>query len=271
MVDRPGQVDPRLEGPRELLELAEELQAAAGRLDEAKTKERALEAARRELVAWVSHDLRTPLAGIRAMTEALEDGIVDDPDTVARYHRSLRRETDRLAEMVDDLFELSRIHAGALTLKMEQVSLADLISDSVSAADPIARAKGVTLEGRVASAPPLDLSVPEMSRALRNLLENAIRHTPADGTVSVEMGVSNGRAVVSISDQCGGIPEEQIVRVFDTGFRGEAARSPGDEPRAGLGLAIARGIVEAHRGEVSVENAGAGCRFTLRLPIGETA
>jgi signal transduction histidine kinase len=267
-VGRTTRVDPKLDGPRELVELAQELEATSARLEAATNRERALETARRDLVAWVSHDLRTPLAGIRAMTEALEDGIVDDPETVARYHQSLMQETDRLAGMVDDLFELSRIHAGSLNLNIERVSLADLISDSLSAADAVARAKGVNLEGKLASAPPhLDLSVAEMSRVLRNLLENAIRHTPSDGTVWVEMGVADDRAVVSISDECGGIPEVEMARVFDMGYRGEPARTPNEGPRAGLGLAIARGIVEAHRGEVSVENAGAGCRFILHLPI----
>jgi signal transduction histidine kinase len=111
------------DAPQELASLAAELERSAARLAEAQDQSAAAERSRRELVAWVSHDLRTPLAGIRAMVEALEDGVVDDPATVARYHRTMRQEADRLAGLVDDLFELSRIHAGALTLDLERVPL----------------------------------------------------------------------------------------------------------------------------------------------------
>ncbi|MEX2459335.1 MAG: HAMP domain-containing sensor histidine kinase, partial [Actinomycetota bacterium] len=246
--------------------LAAELQEMSRRLEEARFRERALEASRRELVAWISHDLRTPLAGIRAMSEALEDGVVSDAETVAEYHARLRREADHLAGLVDDLFELSRIQAGALRLEMERVSLSDLVSDAIAAADPVAAAKRVRVSGRTDSAPELSLSASDFSRVLRNLLENAIRHTPADGTVWVEAGVADGRAYVSVADGCGGIPPPDLDRVFDLAFRGEAARTPGDGG-AGLGLSIARGIVDAHEGEIEVENAGDGCRFTVRLPL----
>jgi len=246
--------------------LAGELEEMSQKLDEARTREQALDTSRRELVAWISHDLRTPLAGIRAMSEALEDGVVSDPETVAQYHARLRREADHLAGLVDDLFELSRINAGAMRLELERVSLSDLVSDAIAAADPVAAAKRVRVAGRTDGVPELDLSAPEFSRALRNLLENAIRHTPADGTVWVEAGVEGGRAYVSVADGCGGIPEPDLDRVFDLAFRGEAARTPADGG-AGLGLSITRGIVEAHAGEIEVKNVGAGCRFTVRLPL----
>jgi signal transduction histidine kinase len=251
----------------ELSELARRLEEMSDTLHESRARERALDASRRELIAWVSHDLRTPLAGIRAMAEALEDGVVSDPETIERYHRALRVEVDRLAGLVDDLFELSRINAGALRLQMEHASLGDLVSDALSAAAATAEARGVKLEGRLTSeAPELDLSVPEMARVLRNLLENAIRHTPSDGTVTVEAGIEAERAFVSVADSCGGIPESDIGRVFDVAFRGGSARTP-DDGGAGLGLAIARGIVSAHKGEIDVHNEGAGCRFVVRLPL----
>ena len=156
-------------------------------------REQALEGSRRELVAWVSHDLRTPLSAIRALVEALEDGIVDDRPTVARYHTMLRIEAERLSGLVDDLFELSRTQAGVLRLEFESVSLADLVSDALAGASAVAATKGVHLEGHVAGvAPELHASAPEVLRALRNMLENAIRHTPSDGTVVVEAG-SRGR------------------------------------------------------------------------------
>ena len=257
---------------REFADLAAELDAMSRKLEETRARERALESSRRELVAWVSHDLRTPLAGIRAIAEALEDGVVTDRAEVARYYRTLRRESDRLAGLVDDLFELSRITAGALRLELERASLGDLVSDALAAAQPVASAKGVRLEGRlVGEAPEVDLSVPEIARVFRNLLENAIRHTPSEGAVRIEAGVREGRAEVRVDDACGGIPPQDLDRVFDLAFRGEAARTPGADGGAGLGLAIARGIVEAHHGEIVVENRGEGCRFTVRLPLAEPA
>jgi signal transduction histidine kinase len=253
-------------GPAELARLREELEITSRRLDQARARERSLDASRRELVAWVSHDLRTPLAGIRAIVEALEDGVVHDPETVARYYTTLRVEADRLAGLVDDLFELSRTQAGVLRLHFERVSLGDLVSDAIATAAPVAEAKGVRLEGRLSGPPPdLDVSAPEVLRALRNILENAIRHTPSDGTVVVEAGRDADRAFVSVADSGGGIPEPDLPRIFDVAFRGDSARTPGDG--AGLGLAIARGLVDAHRGEITVRNDNGGARFTVRLPL----
>ncbi|MDQ3945826.1 MAG: hybrid sensor histidine kinase/response regulator [Actinomycetota bacterium] len=231
----------------------------------------------REVTARVKSVLRRaqgPLSPIDAsgvltvMAEALEDGVVSDPDTVARYHRQLGLEVDRLAGLVDDLFELSRTQAGVLELHLEPVALGDLISDALAGAAPVAQAKGVRLEGRLDGHPPeLALSTPKVARALRNLLENAIRHTPADGAVRVEAGVDEGHAYVAVADACGGIPQPDLDRVFDGAFRGEATRSPGHGSGAGLGLAIARGMVEAHGGELTVGNEGPGCRFVVRLPL----
>jgi len=228
-------------------------------------RERALETSRRELVSWVSHDLRTPLAGIRAMAEAIEDGVADDAETVERYCRRIRVEADRLAEMIGDLFELSRISAGTLGLSLAQVALADLVADALASAEPMARAKGVRLHGSTDSAVPVTADAAEIGRVLRNLLVNAIRHTPSDGTVEVVGASESGRAYVAVSDSCGGIPESDLGRVFDVAFRGSTARTP-DDGGAGLGLAIARGIVEAHDGDIDVSNTGAGCRFVVRLP-----
>ncbi|MGH8904959.1 MAG: sensor histidine kinase [Egibacteraceae bacterium] len=251
----------------EFRRLAAELEETGARLEEARVRELATEAARRELVAWVSHDLRTPLSGIRAVTEALEDGLVDDPETVRRYLVTLRVEADRLTGLVNDLFELSRIHAGALRLTMEPVSLGDLISDALAAAGPVAEAKGVTVEGRMDGVVELEASPPELARVLRNLLDNAIRQTPPGGEVSVEASGGGGRAFFAVSDSCGGIPDDDLSRVFEAGFRGEAARTPtAADGGAGLGLAIARGLVEAHRGELSVANTATGCRFVVTLP-----
>ncbi len=254
--------------PVELQRLRTDLEEMSRRLEQARESERALESSRRELVAWVSHDLRTPLAGIRALVEALEDGVVDDPVTVARYHRTIREESDRLSGLVDDLFELSRIHAGALQLRPESVLLGDLLSDALAGAAPVAAAKGVRLEGRVDGQDPrLWLSTPEVLRVLRNLLDNAIRHTPTDGTVVVNARTDGDEALVEVSDTCGGIPEADLERVFDLAYSGDSARSPTSPGGAGLGLAIARGLVEAHEGAIAVRNEMGGCRFTVRLPL----
>lgn len=247
----------------ELAALARELAATDRRLAESRERERALETSRRELVARVSHDLRTPLAGLRAMAEALEDGVAADP---ARYHRQIRAEVDRLAGLVDDLFELSRIQSGSLRLTMTAVPIADLVSDALAGADALARARGVRLAGTAAGPIVVRADGRELSRVLTNLVLNAIRHTPADGTVAVHAGVSDGAAVLSVTDGCGGIPDADLARVFDVGWRGTEARTPGPQGGAGLGLAIARGIVEAHAGSITVANTGLGCRFEVRLP-----
>ena len=252
--------------PAELSRVSAELRRTSERLEQSRQRERALESSRRELVAWVSHDLRTPLAGMRAMTEALEDGLVADP---SRYHAQMHAEVDRLTRMVDDLFELSRIHAGALQLTMDRVALDDVVSDALAGADPVARARGVRLGGAVEDGTCVVGDARELSRAVSNLVMNAIRHTPSDGAVEVSARVRDGVVELAVSDECGGIPAEDLDRVFDVAWRGTAARTP--EPQAvtagaGLGLAIVRGIVEAHRGSVAVSNEAPGCRFLVRLP-----
>jgi signal transduction histidine kinase len=254
--------------PEELQRLYEELVTASRRLADARERERALDHSRRELIAWVSHDLRTPLAAIRAVAEALEDGVVDDPATVARYHAIVRAESDRLAELVDDLFELSRTQAGVLQLEFARVSLGDLVSDALSGVDPVAAAKGVHLQGALRGpVPDVEASPPEVLRALRNVLENAIRHTPSDGTVVVEVGAQDDHGYIQVRDSGGGIAPADLPRVFDVAFSGDPARTPGGG--AGLGLAIARGLVEAHHGDLSVRNEGDGACFTMRIPLAE--
>ncbi|WKV70543.1 HAMP domain-containing histidine kinase [Streptomyces sp. PCS3-D2] len=252
---------PLVPAPAELAALSRELALTSDRLLASRERERALETSRRELVAWISHDLRTPLAGLRAMSEALEDGVVADP---ARYHQQMRAEVERLNSMVTDLFELSRIHAGALSLSPTRMSLYDLVGDALAGADALAREHGVRLAGGSVAPLPVEVDGKEMTRVLSNLLVNAIRHTPADGTVAVAAERRADAVVLSVTDACGGIPEEDLPRVFDTGWRGSPARTP--PSGAGLGLAIVRGIVEAHSGHADVHNVPGGCRFELTLP-----
>ena len=238
---------------------------------EARERERAAEASRRELVAWISHDLRTPLAGIRAMAEALADGVVSSPSEVAGYAGRIGGETRRLSGMVDDLFELSRITAGALQLTMSQVALREVVSDVLAAQTPVAQRKRVRVLADARIAPVVLGSDPELARVVRNLVSNAIRHTPPDGTVAVQIGVDGGDAVLAVDDACGGIPDAELGRVFDVAFRGSAARTPSrsaeEQVGGGLGLAIAKGLVEAHKGRINAHNHGPGCRFEVRLPL----
>ena len=253
--------------------LGRRLAADAMWAEEARALERQMEVGRRELVAWVSHDLRTPLAGMRAMAEALEDGIVSDPESVADYHRRIRIETDRMTTLVDDLFELSRINAGALRLSVANVALGDIISDAVASAVPLADARGVRLVASESGWPIVRGSEPELSRIVNNLLRNAIRYTPSEGTVVVSGGRDEEGGWFAVTDCCGGIPEEDLDRVFEVAFRGEAARTPQHQRDpdsaggGGLGLAIVRGLVEAHKGAVAVRNVDDGCQFLVRIPV----
>jgi signal transduction histidine kinase len=255
-------------GPAEFTALSEELRRTSEKLAESRDRELTLEQSRRELVSWVSHDLRTPLAGLRAMTEALEDGLVDDP---SRYHAQMRSEVDRMVRMVDDLFELSRIHAGVLRISPEPVALGDVVSEALAGADSVARARGVRLGGQVEEDVLVTADPAGLSRVVSNLLMNAIRHTPADGVVEVRGRATPDGVELSVTDACGGMKAEEIGRVFDVGWQGTSARTPdhGDATGgagAGLGLAIVKGIVEAHLGQVAVANHEPGCRFLVTLP-----
>jgi signal transduction histidine kinase len=257
-------------GPRpvagpELDRVAEEVAFLPSRLAELRARSDALERSRRELVAWVSHDLRGPLATIRAMAEALDDGVVTEADSLERYHRQIRRDAERLSALVDDLFELSRIHSGALVVQREEVSVQRLVRDALATSSHRAEAKGVRLVEHVDPSLRVLASASELTRVLQNLLDNAVRHTPPGGKVVVTAEVVDGTALVLVEDECGGIPEPDIERVFDVAFRGDAARSR-DAGGGGLGLTIAKGLVEACAGEIEVVNAEAGCRFTVALP-----
>jgi signal transduction histidine kinase len=247
----------------ELAALSRELALTAAKLRESRERERLAELSRFQLVAWVSHDLRTPLAGLRAMAEALEDGIAAD---AGRYHGQIRAEVTRLSGMVEDLFELSRIESGTLGLSLDRIDINDLISDTVASMEPLARARRIRLTGQAASALLIQADARELSRALANLLTNAIRHTPDYGDVQVAATAEADGVLLTVADGCGGIPEADLASVFDLAWRGNKARTPAADGGAGLGLAIVRGIIDAHHGQVSVVNTGVGCRFEVRLP-----
>ena len=225
--------------------------------------EREIEASRRDMVAWVSHDLRTPLAGIRAMAESLEDGVAEDPP---RYLARIVADIERMSSMLDDLLALSRLHSGALTLTLERINLGDLVSEGLATAHPLATARSIRLSGSADGPVAALVDSREISRALTNLVTNAIRHTPPDGAVTVEAHTETDTAVISVADQCGGIADHDLALVFEPGWRGTNARTPTPGEGAGLGLAIVKGVTLAHGGTVTVHNADHGCRFQIRLP-----
>ena len=280
----------------ELSELADELERSSSMLAESREREAAVESARRELVSWISHDLRTPLASMRAMAEALEDGMAAD---VSGYYRKIISQTDQMAVMVNDLLELSKIQAGTLRLKAEPLDLYDLASDAIADLAPLAARRQITLDGGGARECLALADGPSLGRAVRNVVLNAILYSEPGSSVTVEVGREGQEAVVSVTDGCGGIAPEDIGHLFDTGWQKNPSRSRSDgvslygpEPvgseagrdpekgqnsetagysGAGIGLSMVAGIIRAHEGSVTVENVDGGCRFSVRLPAQDPA
>jgi len=251
--------------PAELARVEEELAEARQTLADARQRERAAEQSRQELVSFMSHDLRTPLAGLRALAEGLEDGVITDVPGTLRHIRST---VARMTIMVDDLFALSRVRGVPEPRELSLVALSELVSDVALEAEATARTAKVRLDVNVPDHDNLAVlgRHEDLSRALGNLISNAIRHTEPDQIVRVTADRGeDGSVQVSVMDGCGGIPEAYLDRVFDTGWRGSPARSSTDGG-AGLGLAIARGVVESHQGEIAVRNTETGCCFEVALP-----
>jgi signal transduction histidine kinase len=223
--------------------------------------------ARRELVAWASHDLRTPLASMQAMLEAIDDGLADPAEYLPVIHGRVRA----LSALVDDLFELARIDAGVLTLHARAASIDTVVDSCLRSLRAEAQAKGVSLESRIETPAPQVYCEPDkVERVLYNLLANALRHTPADGAIAVVVQPDGDAVTVAVEDTGEGVDEETARRMFERFWRGEASRTT---PGSGLGLAIARGLVEAHGGRVWTERrpqGGARVAFTLPLVAGRT-
>jgi signal transduction histidine kinase len=255
-------VGPLGAGP-ELDTLAATLDEAAASLKRSLARERAGEARRKDLITAVSHDLRTPLASLRAMVEAVNDGVVDDPPTLRRYAGEMRRSVDSLALLVDDLFELVQIDAGAIEAESERVRLDEIVRSALATCEPQAQKKGLVLETEIDGAGEW-LCSPRLVRVLQNLLQNAIRHTPSDGTVRMEARrVSTGLELV-VEDTGEGIPAAALDQVFEPFWRGDAARSSSG---SGLGLALAKRIVESLGGQIQVQSEPAqGARFAVVVP-----
>jgi signal transduction histidine kinase len=270
LVDHPrGPVARKAFLTKEMRDLARRLELLSAELDTARERERTLERSRRELVSWVSHDLRSPLASIRALAEALEDGIASDDDDRVRYYRSILRESQRLTDLVDDLFELSRIQAGAVPVSAVAVPVQELVDDALAGVAHRAEVSGVRIDCDIAPIATRLVPAVDVTRALRNLLDNAVRHTVAGGSILLSGQADGATVVLSVRDECGGIPDADLGRVFETAFRGDTARGR-DGGGGGLGLAIARGLVESHAGEIDVRNHARGCVFRIRIPGAET-
>ena len=259
------------DGKDELAALARSFNMMAERLEEAAARRERLEQGRRDLIAWTSHDLRTPLASLRLVIEALVDGVAADEDTQRRYLQTAQREIRNLSDLIDDLFELSQLESGHVELHLQRSSLGDLLSDTLGALRPVARRREVQLEGEVSSGvDPVLIDPEKIQRVLYNLVSNAIRHTPAGGQVRLGAAASGpGQVRVTVSDSGEGIAAADLPQVFERFWRGERARTRDQdgERGAGLGLAIARGLVEAHRGRIEVRSRpGEGAQFSFTLP-----
>jgi len=249
----------------ELGDLADDLNLMAARLAAVARQERQMEQSRRELIAAVSHDLRTPLAAMRATIEAIIDGVVTDEETVTRYLHTMHAGTKELSRLIDDLFELSRIEAGALVLMPEPAAVSDLLSETLGRMAPQAAAGGGGRAGP--PAPPLPLDARQIGRVLVNLVDNALRHTPAGGRVAVAACRMDGAVRVEVEDSGEGIAAEDLPHVFERFYRGDKSRSR-EGGGAGLGLAISKGIVEAHGGRIWAESLQPhGTRVAFTLPL----
>ena len=257
-----------VDGRDELAQLGAAFNEMAVELQEARAQREELDKLRRDLIAWVSHDLRTPLTSIRAMIEALNDGLITDEAETTRYYRSIRNDVIGLNRLIDDLFELAQLDAGGLKLNIEKASLGDLISDSLENFSVLAETRGVTLKGDISSnLDPVTMSSQKVERVLSNLISNALKYTPEGGTVLVNASRSQSAVTVSVCDSGKGFVSADLPFVFEKFYRGEGARSRLHGSSAGLGLAIARSIVEAHGGEIRAENAeSGGAIVTFVLP-----
>jgi signal transduction histidine kinase len=255
-------------GDPELAAIARALDRMAGDLQASLDRERDLEARRLDLITAVSHDLRTPLASLRAMIEAIDDGIVEDTPSLRRYVRQMKDSVGSLVELVDDLFELVKLEAGEIETETGRTRLEDVVVAAVAACSPQAEAKELRLAAHLDGVENVACS-PRMVRVLQNLLTNAIRHTPSDGSVTIDATLVEGGLAVIVRDTGEGIDERDLDRVFEPFWRGDRARTG---EGAGLGLALAQRIVEALDGRIEAQSElNAGSRFVVWVPVSQEA
>jgi signal transduction histidine kinase len=254
-------------GRDELSALAVAFNQMAEQLQDADQKQRELEMLRRDLVAWASHDLQTPLTSMRAILEALSDGVVDEPEMVKRYLQTAQRDVMSLSALMDDLFQMSQLDTGGFPLNRAQSSLSDLVSDTLESFSELAYRESIKLEGRVEeNVDPVFMDTQAIGRVFNNLISNALRHTAVGGEIRVHAWRSGNGVEVSVRDNGEGIQPQDVPHIFERFYRGEKSRNRGTGG-AGLGLAIAQGIVRAHGGDIRVESqVGKGTQFTFNIP-----
>jgi two-component system sensor histidine kinase BaeS len=230
------------------------------RLAELETEQAALDAERAHMLSSISHDLRSPLAALHAALEALIDGLAAEPD---RYLRSMQADVDALAALIDDFFLLARIEGGRLSLDLGLVDLSECCDEALEALAPTAFARGVHLQLDAAEHVHVEGNATALGRVVRNLVDNAIRHAPAGSTVEVTVS-EPGRPMVSVIDAGAGFPSEFAGRAFDRWSRADESRNR-ETGGVGLGLAIARGLVDAHGGRIWIDPPPGG-RVAFDLP-----
>src|SRR5512139_170536 len=256
-----------VEGRDEVATLSATFNQMAEQLQAADQKQRQLEDLRRDLIAWASHDLQTPLTSMRAVLEALSDGVVEEPATVKRYLATAQRDVMSLSALIDDLFQMSQLDAGGFPLNRMPSSLSDLVSDTLESFSELAYRESIKLDGHVElNVDPVLMDTQAIGRVLNNLVGNALRHTHAGGAIDVRVRRTDRGVEVSVRDTGEGIRAEDLPHIFERFYRGEKSRNRGTGG-AGLGLAIAQGIVRAHGGEIGVESqVGKGTQFTFNIP-----
>ena len=254
-------------GRDEVAELGEAFNAMAIRLEDAERESERLEKARREFIAGASHDLRTPLSSLRAMLDAIADGVVEDPSD---YIRRSQRVITQMSNLTDDLVELATLDSGAAPLERSPASIEEIIEIAMEGAVLRAESKGIELIGPVhGDLPMIPMATNKIGRVLQNLLDNAIDHTASGGEVAISTLESNGSVEVAVQDNGEGIHPDNLPYIFDRFYRGEKSRSRVDSEvgGVGLGLAIARELVEAHGGSIWAESSSeGGTRITFALP-----
>lgn len=264
-----GDLSARVEvsGTDEVAQVGLAFNEMAGQLQQLDFQRTELENLRRDLIAWASHDLRTPLTSIRVRVEALNDGVLDDPETEQRYYQSILNDVLALNALFDDMFELAQLDRVDAAVEKTATSLSELIYDCLERFQTFSEEQGVQMAAYVGpDIDPVSLNAAKISRVLDNLLSNALRYTPEGGQIVVNANRAGDRVTVTVEDSGSGFDEEDLPRLFEQFYRGEQARTRATGG-AGLGLAIARGVVEAHGGRIWAENVpGSGARVSFELP-----
>lgn len=255
----------------EVSRLASDVERLSNKLDASERERERLDKQRVELTAAISHDLRTPLASVRAMAEALADGVVEEDSERTRYYALIQREIERLDRMIGDLFDLAQIDAGALRLEKRRLPLQEIVAEVVEGMRPQAERSGIDLrfDSESETLPNVELDGDRFERAVSNLVRNALQHTPSGGEIRAVVRRENGWLALDVTDNGEGFDASHAERVWDRFYRGDKSRGrKGAGDGAGLGLSIVRGFVEAHGGRVECKSApGKGATFTVWLPV----